>query len=73
MQPIALEKIVLIQGSILHIKTFWQFRVIKHSLKGWKKNWKKSSYTKTQLLIEILTEEILTAALRKMEFEYQEK
>ena len=34
MQPVAVEKLVLIQRSIIHKQNFWQFRPINFSRKG---------------------------------------
>ena len=50
---------------------FWQIRPINFSKKGQKKEDMdiESFCTKTKLLIESLTEQILTVALRETEFD----
>ena len=70
MQAVVLEKLVLIQRTIIHIHNFEQFcdLVFEETMK--KDDVDIESYcTKSNFLIGILTEEILTVALRETDFE----
>ena len=65
--------LVQIQRSNIHVQNFSQIRPIKFSKKRWVKNMDIESFcTKTKMLIEILTQEIMTVALTETEFGYQD-
>ena len=71
MNPVPLEKIVLIRTSVIKIHIFWQLRLQKFPKKLEIEDTEiETFYAKEQMAIETFTEDSLTVALRETETEY---